>query len=157
MERVPCFSEQTVLLLRELFAQRSPCAHRPACASFRDFLSAFSPLLKFFTVPISRYTEKAWEDCAFLGDSESHRRQRGDMDYIQPFFWPHRLSSQPDSSQASENISFTRGGLQGLEGVLAQAVPLQEHDVSFPPMPSLPSCWLLLTPTESLPIFSFFQ
>lgn len=89
MARVLCFSEQTGLLLKELFAQRSPCAHRPARASFRDFPSTFSsPLSKFFIVPTSRYTEKASErtvpSCEIRGAAGG---RGGDTDYIQPFFF----------------------------------------------------------------------
>lgn len=71
------------------------------------------------------------------------------------FFWPQRLSALSASSQASENISFTRGVLRGFAEVLAQSVPLQEHDIclSLPCPPCLSADHS--NSAESLSIFSF--
>lgn len=86
---------------------------------------------------------------------EQQAAERGDRLYPGFFFWPQRLSALSESSQASENISFTRGVLRGFTGVLAQSVPLQEHDIclSLPCPPCLSADHS--NSAESLSIFSF--
>lgn len=70
-------------------------------------------------------------------------------------FSDQRLSALSEWSQASENISFTRGVLRGFSGVLAQSVPLQEHDIclSLPCPPCLSADHS--NSAEPLSIFSF--
>lgn len=89
-------------------------------------------------VPIAqeRLLRRAVPSCEIQGAAGS---REGPQTTPRGFFWPQRLSALSASSQASENISFTRGVLRGFAGVLAQSVPLQEHDIclSLPCPPCL--------------------
>lgn len=105
-------------------------------------------------VPIAqeRLLRRTVPSCEIQGAAGS---REGPQTTPRGFFWPQRLSALSASSQASENISFTRGVLRGFAEVLAQSVPLQEHDIclSLPCPPCLSADHS--NSAESLSIFSF--
>lgn len=158
-KRTAGFSEQAVLLLRTICSKVTMCTQTRFCFfQALSFCILFS-FLKFLhrslhVGPLKRLLSRTVLSCRIQGAAGG----RGNTDYIQTLFflWPHRLSNQPDSSQASEDISFTRGGLRGLAGVLAQSVPLQNMTSVFPSHVLL--AFPLITPKlHRITIFSFFQ